>query len=326
MKHRRLFALLALFACMLALTACGDDDDESANESGAQTTEAAASGIESNPDNGKVTITVGSKNFTEQKVLGEVYAQGLEAAGYKVAKQLNLGDEKTAQKALQGGEIDGYPEYTGTALLSLCEVPTDDIPKDPQQAFEDTKACFAEDELTAFPPTPFTSSNEVGVKQEVAQKLGLTKISDLAKVDQDFTLYGSPECRQRTDCLLGLRQTYSLDFKKFTPVDIDLRHQVLERGEDVASIVFTTDPQNKREKIVLLEDDKGMFPPYNSTFVVRDEVAQQAGPDLPKVLEQIQGGLTDEVMQELNARVDLDKETPEQVARAYLQESGLVAS
>jgi len=328
MKHRTLFALLGLFACMLALSACGDDDDESAGttEAGTPTTEAAASGIESNPDNGKVTITVGSKNFTEQKVLGEVYAQGLQAAGYKVRKQLNLGDEKTAQRALKQGEIDGYPEYTGTALLSLCEVPTDQIPKDPQQAFADTQACFERDQLTAFTPTPFTSSNEVGVKKEVASQYGLSKISDLAKVDQDFTLYGSPECRQRTDCLLGLRQTYKLGFKKFTPVDIDLRHQVLERGEQVASIVFTTDPQNKRENIVLLEDDKGMFPPYNSTFVVRDEVAEQAGADLPKVLEQIQGGLTDEVMQELNARVDLDKETPKQVAQAYLQEAGLIAS
>ena len=327
MKHRRLFALLALFACMLAIAACGDDDEDSkSSDAGTQTTEAAASGITENAENAKVKITVGSKNFTEQKVLGEVYAQGLEAAGYKVAKELNLGDEKTAQKSLKQGAIDGYPEYTGTALLSLCEVPTDDIPKDPQQAFDDTKACFAKDGLTAFPPTPFTSSNEVGVKQAVAKQYGLSKISDLSKVDQDFTLYGSPECRQRTDCLLGLKQTYGLAFKKFTPVDIDLRHQVLERGDEVASIVFTTDPQNKRENITLLEDDKGMFPPYNSTFVVRDEVAQQAGPDLPKVIEQIQKGLTDEVMQELNARVDLDKETPEQVAQSYLQESGLVAS
>ncbi len=329
MKHRRLFALLSLFACMLALTACGDDGDEGdggGSQAPAETTPAAADQIRRDPANGKVTITVGSKNFTEQKVLGEIYAAGLEAAGFKVEKELNLGDEKTAQRALKQGEIDGYPEYTGTALLSLCGVKTDDVPKDPMQAFEDAKACFARDGLTAFPPTPFTSSNEVGVKREVASELGLSKISDLAKVDQDFTLYGAPECRQRTDCLLGLRQVYSLRFKRFTPVDIDLRHQVLERGSRVASIVFTTDPQNKRENIVLLEDDKGMFPPYNSTFVVRDEVAQQAGPDLAKVVEQIQQGLTDEVMQELNARVDLDKETPNQVAQAYLQEAGLIAS
>jgi osmoprotectant transport system substrate-binding protein len=327
MKHRRLFALLALFACMLAIAACGDDAEDS-GAGGAQTsgqTQASGDAIQRNERNAQTTITVGSKNFTEQKVLGEIYAQGLQAAGYRVDKELSLGDEKTAQRSLQQGAIDGYPEYTGTALLSLCDVPTDEIPKDPQEAYAQARDCFKEDQETAFPPTPFTSSNEVGVKQAVAQANGLRKISDLSKVDQEFTLYGSPECRQRTDCLLGLQQTYGLKFAKFTPVDIDLRHQVLDRGDKVASIVFTTDPQNKRENIVLLEDDKGMFPPYNSTFVVRDEIVRQAGDDLPKTISKLQKGLTDEVMQELNARVDLDKETPEAVAGQYLQESGLVS-
>ena len=332
MKHRKLFALLTLFACMISLSfvlsACGDDDEESGGGGGettAQTQEPASGQIQRDDANAGTSITVGSKNFTEQKVLGEIYAQALEAAGYKVRKSLDLGDEKTAQKALKQGEIDGYPEYTGTALLSLCGVATDAIPKDPALAFEETKKCFAKDGLTAYPPTPFTSSNEVGVTQETAERLGLQKISDLKGKDKDLTLYGSPECRERTDCLLGLQQTYGLKFKKFTPVDIALRHEVLKRGDNVVSIVFTTDPQNKRENLVLLEDDKGMFPPYNSTFVVRDEVAKKAGAGLPKVLDQVQTGLTDEVMQELNARVDLDKEKPEDVAAAYLSESGLVA-
>jgi osmoprotectant transport system substrate-binding protein len=330
MKHRKLFALLTLFCCMVALSAalsaCGDDEEDGGTGGSTQAeTQAGGDQIQRNEANAKTSITVGSKNFTEQKVLGEVYAQALEAAGYKVSKSLDLGDEKTAQKALKQGEIDGYPEYTGTALLSLCGVATDAIPKDPMQAFEDAKTCFAKDGLTAFPPTPFTSSNEVAVTQETAKRLGLQKISDLKGKDRQLTLYGSPECRQRTDCLLGLRQTYGLRFKKFTPVDIALRHEVLKRGDDVVSIVFTTDPQNKRENLVLLEDDKGMFPPYNSTFVVRDEVAEQAGEDLPAVLEKVQKGLTDEVMQELNARVDLDKEQPAEVATAYLRESGLIA-
>jgi osmoprotectant transport system substrate-binding protein len=334
MKHRKLFALLTLFACMISLSlvlaACGDDDEDggTSGDTTAQSTDTTSAGnqIQRNDANAKTTITVGSKNFTEQKVLGEIYAQALAAAGYKVKKSLDLGDEKTAQKALKQGEIDGYPEYTGTALLSLCGVPTDDIPKDPALAFDETKKCFAKDGLTAFPPTPFTSSNEVAVTQETADRLGLQKISDLKGKDKDLTLYGSPECRQRTDCLLGLQQTYGLKFKKFTPVDIALRHEVLKRGDNVVSIVFTTDPQNKRENLVLLEDDKGMFPPYNSTFVVRDEIASKAGADLPKVLGQVQQGLTDEVMQELNARVDLDKETPADVAAAYLSESGLTGS
>ncbi len=108
------------------------------------------------------------------------------------------------------------------------------------------------------------------------------------------------------------------------PVDIALRHEVLTKGQADVSIVFTTDPQIKREKFVLLEDDKDMFPPYNSTLVVRDQTIEQAGPDLEEVVGQVNEGLTDEAMQELNARVDLDKETPKAVASQYLQETGLV--
>ena len=311
-------ALIAVLLSALALGACGDDDDD--DDGGG----AAAAQIERNEANAETTITVGSKNFTEQKVLGEIYAQGLEAAGFTVEKELNLGDEKTALKAVKGGEIDAYPEYTGTALLSFFGVAANEIPKDPAVAFEDAKAGFAEEGLVAYPPTPFTSSNEVALTSEKADELGVTTISDLSEHDQDLTLYGSPECRQRTDCLLGLEQVYGLDFKRFVPVAIDLRHEVLTSGKADLSIVFTTDPQIQREGFVLLEDDEGMFPPYNSTLVVREEVANEAGEELERVLSQVQEGLTDEVMQELNARVDLDKKTPEQVGREYLEESGLL--
>ena len=179
-------------------------------------------------------------------------------------------------------------------------------------------------DLTALPPTPFVSSNEVAVTKETADKEGLAKISDLEGKSQNLTLYGTPECRQRLDCLLGLQEVYGLEFKKFVPVDIALRHEVLSKGQADVSIVFTTDPQNKREGFVLLEDDKGMFPPYNSTLVVRDDIVDKAGPDLPEVVGRVNEGLTDEVMQELNARVDLDKQTPKDVAGQYLEESGLV--
>jgi osmoprotectant transport system substrate-binding protein len=325
-RHRWLALLIALLAASFTFAACGDDDDDDGGggDGGSETSEAAAGTIEKNDANSKVKITVGSKNFTEQKVLGEIYAQAFEAAGYSVDTQLNLGDEKTALKAIESGEIDAYPEYTGTALGSFFGVDSDKIPKDPEQAFEDAKAGFAEKDLTAFPPTPFTSSNEVAVTQETSDELGLTKISDLSESAGDLTLYGSPECRQRNDCLLGLQQVYGLKFKKFTPVDIALRHEVLENGQADVSIVFTTDPQIKRNNEVLLEDDQGMFPPYNSTLVVRNQTVEEAGPDLEEVVGLVNEGLTAEVMQELNARVDLDKETPEAVAGQYLSESGLV--
>jgi osmoprotectant transport system substrate-binding protein len=324
MRTHRWLVLLMLVVAAFALAACGDDDDDEGGSAETTTEEAASSAIEKDDANASTSITVGSKNFTEQKVLGEIYAQALAAAGYKVDTQLNLGDEKTALKAIEGGDIDAYPEYTGTALLSFFGAKADELPKDPQQAYDQAKQGFAEDDLTAFPPTPFTSSNEVAVTNETADKHGLTKISDLAKVDDQLTLYGSPECRQRLDCLLGLEQVYGLKFKKFTPVDIALRHEVLTKGQADVSIVFTTDPQIKREGEVLLEDDKGMFPPYNSTLVVRNEVADKGGASLEDVVTKVNEGLTDEAMQELNARVDLDKKTPEQVAGEYLSETGLV--
>lgn len=319
MKHRRLFALLGLFACLLGLVACGDDGDD-----GTSGTAAKKGAITRNPENADTTIRVGSKNFTEQIVLGEIYAQGLEAAGYRVERELNLGNENVAQQALADRKIDGYPEYIGTALLSICDVPAEAAPKDPAIAFKDVRECFASRGVTALEPTPFTSSNEVAVSADTADRYGLIRISDLKKVDQDFTLYGSQECRERSDCLAGLQDVYGLKFKTFAEIPVSERHEALKRGAQLASIVFTTDPQNRRDGIVLLEDDLGMFPPNTSSFLVRNDVAEQAGPDLPRVIARLQRGLTDEVMQELNARVDLDKQTPAQVATDYLDQARLV--
>jgi osmoprotectant transport system substrate-binding protein len=324
MRRHRWLMLLALLVAALAVAGCGDDDDDSGNGAADTSSEQPASQIQKNDKNSSTKVTIGSKNFTEQKVLGEIYAQALTAAGYSLSKELNLGDEKTALKALEGGDISAYPEYTGTALLSFFGYTADKLPSDEGEAFDLAKEGFAKKNLTALPPTPFVSSNEVAVTKETADKLGLSKISDLKGKSQDLTLYGSPECRQRLDCLLGLEKVYGLKFKKFVPVDIALRHEVLKKGQADVSIVFTTDPQNKREGFVLLEDDKGMFPPYNSTLVVRNDVLDKAGPDFAKTVELVNKDLTDEVMQELNARVDIDKSTPEQVAGEYLKETGLI--
>jgi osmoprotectant transport system substrate-binding protein len=326
-----LLAALAAIVTALVLAACGSSNNSnstgnSGTTQGTTSTAAApAAAIKSDPANAKITITVGSKNFTEQKVLGEVYAQAFQAAGYKVKKQLNLGDEQTALKALKGGQISGYPEYTGTILLSFLNTPAAKLPTDSQKAYQLAKAGMAKQQVTAFPPTPFTSSNEVGVTKQNADKLGLTKISDLASKAKSLTLYGSPECRTRRDCLLGLEQVYGLKFKKFVPINLDQRHEVLKSGQADLSIVFTTDPQIKRDNEVLLQDDKHMFPPYNSTFLVTDKVASKAGPDLAKTIDLVNQKLTADVMQELNARVDLDKDTPAAAAQAYLKQFKLIS-
>ena len=322
---RLLLLLLALALPGALVSACGSEDSPDGEGAATPTAEAAADAIQRDGANADVKLTIGSKNFTEQRVLGEIYAQGLRAAGYEVQTKLDLGDEHVALKALEDGEIDAYPEYTGTALQSFFGKQPDELPKSPRAAFREAKQGFAKRGMVAFPPTPFTSSNEVAVTRETAEKLGLQTISDLEDKAGDLTLAGSPECRQRFDCLRGLERVYGLEFGRFMQVPIPQRHEVLTSGKADISIVFTTDPQIQRESEVLLEDDRSMFGPQNSTLVMRKETADRAGPDLPRTLEQIQKLLTDENMQELNARVDLDGQQPAAVAKAYMTENGLLA-
>jgi osmoprotectant transport system substrate-binding protein len=315
-----LLMAVATLACTGLLAACGGDDNKS-SDSGSTSGQL----IERNTDNAGKKITVGSKNFTEEFILGEIYAQALQAAGYDVKKELNLGDAEIAFKALKAKEIDGYPEYTSTALTSFFNVQPQDMPKDAQTAVDQARAQFTRAGLVAFNPTPYTSANAVGTLKKTADRLGLTKVSDLKGKSQNLTLYGSPECRQRVDCLVGLEKYYGLRFKKFTPVDIGLRYDVLDKGQADLSIIFSSDAQlSTRDDVVTLEDDKKVFPPGNAIFVARKQKTDEAGPDLKSTVENVQKGLTERVMQELNARVDVDREEPRAVARAYLRESGYI--
>jgi glycine betaine/choline ABC-type transport system substrate-binding protein len=313
----------ALFAAVLALVlafgvvACGGDNDNNSGGGGS---------IKSNPKNGKVSLTIGSKNFTEEYILGEIYAQALQAAGYKIKTQLNLGDSNIALKALKDGQIDGWPDYTAPILEQFFGFQTQQIPANPQVAYQKAKAEFEKQGMTAFPPTPFADANAVGTLKTTADKLGLKTVSDLKGKSQDLTLYGSPECRQRLDCLLGLERVYGLKFKKFTPVDIGLRYDVLDKGQADLSILFTSDAQLavNKDKYVLLDDDKKIFKAGNLIFITTQDAVQKAGPDYQKTIEQVQQGLTLRVMQELNSRVDIDKQKPADVANQYLKESGYI--
>jgi len=318
--------MLVTIAASLALAACGgsNDDSTSTSASGGQTSASSGNTIQSSSATKGKTVTIGSKNFTEEFILGEIYAQALQAAGYTVKKQLNLGSEQIALKAVKSGQVDAYPEYTGTALTSFFDKKATDVPRDEQKAYQEAKAGFAKSNLTALPATPFTNSNGVGMLKSKAQKLGITKISDLTSKGSSLTLYGTPECRQRPDCLLGLQDVYKIKFKKFVPVDPGLRHKVLDSGQADTSIVFTTDGQLAQGKELLLKDDKHMFPPYNVTLVFRNEALKKLGPEAQKTIALVQKGLTTEAMQELNSRVDIDKQTPQQVAKDYLTESGYV--
>jgi glycine betaine/choline ABC-type transport system substrate-binding protein len=321
-----LIALLAVLCLGLAFAACGGDDEPSSSGGGSGSSggsEPAGNEIQKVDGAEGKSITVGSKNFTEQYVLGEIYSQALEAAGFTVKKQLNLGSELLAYKALQAGKVDAYPEYTGTALTSFFGVKTADVPRDAQKAYEDTKAGFAEKDITALAPTPFENTYRLGMTKEKAAEVGDPKtISDLSSSAKDLSISGFPECKQRQDCLLGVQDAYGLKFKKF--VTSEQKYQVLDSGDADVAFIFTTDGDLASGKYAILDDDKKFFPPYNITFAIRNEALDTIGPEGQKVIEDVQKPLTEDVMQELNARVDVDKQKPEEVAKAYLESAGFL--
>ena len=317
--RRALFALLAAVVVAAGLAACGSSSSSPASGGG-------NAAIQSNPANGKVTLTVGSKNFTEEYILGEIYAQALQAAGYNVKKQLNLGSETVALKALQTGNISGYPEYTSTALQTFFHVQPQDIPTSAQGAYNMAKARFEKEGLTAFPPAPYSSANALGTLSSTAKKLGVTTISDLKGKSQNLTLAGPSECRQRIDCLVGFQKDYGLQFKSFSPIDPALRYQVLDKGDADLSILFTTDAQlfTDPNKYTLLTDDKHVLTPGYPMFVTTQKVVKEAGPDFEKTIVAVQKDLDLKTIRELNARVDVDKQQPSAVAHQYLKAAGFV--
>jgi glycine betaine/choline ABC-type transport system substrate-binding protein len=320
---KRLSVLLAIVTA-LVVSACGSSDDSNTTSGSTGSGSSNANVIKSNSANGSKSVTIGSKNFTEEFILGQIYAQALQAAGYKVKTELNLGSEQIALRAVKSGQVDAYPEYTGTALTSFFKLKATDVPHDEQKAYDLAKTNFAKDNLVALPHTPFTDSNGVGMLKTEADKLGVKTISDLKGKSTTLTFSGTPECPQRPDCLLGLEQVYGLKFKKVVPVDPSLRYSVLTSKKAQVGIVFTTDGQLAQGKVSLIQDDKHLFPPYNVTLVFRKATLDKLGPDAQKTVALVQKGLTTEAMQELNSRVDIDKQTPAAVAKEYLKESGYI--
>ena len=204
-------------------------------------------------------------------------------------------------------------------------MPADQIPANAQEAYAQAKAKLAKEGVETFPPTPFADSNAVGTLTSTAEKNNLTDISDLKGVSQNMVLAGSPECRERIDCLVGLEKNYGLTFKKFTPVDIGLRYTVLDKGDADLSILFTSDAQlANSKKYTILKDDKELIPSGNVIFLASKKVVDQAGPDFGDTIEKVQGNLTLPVMQELNSEVDIDKKQPAEVAQHYLKSSGYI--
>jgi glycine betaine/choline ABC-type transport system substrate-binding protein len=321
---RALVAALSALVLAVAMAACGSDDNGGGGGGGGGSSSGgSAKLIKKNSANASKSVTVGSKNFTEQFILGNIYADALTAAGYKVKKELNQGSEVVAYKALKQGEIDGFPEYTGTTLTSDYGVKVTDVPKDAEKAYQEVKTKAAGDDITALPQAPFDNTYRLGMTKAEAAKVGNPKTSsDLKGKSEKLIVNGFPECRQRPDCLLGVEKTYGLKFKKF--LANESKYEVLDKGQADVAFVFTTDANLATNKYAILDDDKKLFPPYHISFMINSKKLKELGPDAQKVIVSVQKGLTEPVMRELNSRVDLDKKKPDVVAQEYLKESGYI--
>lgn len=265
-------------------------------------------------------VRVGSKNFTEQFILGELYAQALEANGIKTEKKLNLGGTLIAHKALEEKQIDLYPEYTGTILLAVLK---QESMTDAKAVYDKVKSAYAEKGLVVLNQAPVNNTYVLVVRPDTAQKYKLQTDSDLAKVSKELKLGAGPEFRDRKDGLPGLRDKYGMQFKEDLQLAIGLRYQALKNDEIQVVNGYSTDGMISAMKLARLKDDKNLWPPYYIVPVVRKEVLD-ANPKIADVLNRVSASLDDATMAEMNYKVDGEKMEPKDVAHDFLKAKGIV--
>ncbi len=267
-------------------------------------------------------IRVASKDFTEQFILGEMYALLLEDAGFKVERKLNLGGTPVAQKALEAGEIDLYPEYTGTGLLTVLKLPTN---SDRQEVYNTVSREYkSRYNLVWLEPAPMNNTQGLAMTREDSEKYGIKTISDLAAKAEQIRLVAAPEFAEREDALPGLKRVYGgFNLKEFIPVASGLRYKTLLADQAEVTTAYGTDGQIAAYDLVTLKDDKHLWPPYQVAPVVRQAVLD-ANPKIRETLNKLAPKLTDETMRRLNHEVDGNKKEPAAVAKEFLKQEGLL--
>lgn len=326
MRNSRIGVVGAMFTVLtLLLGACGGSGDDagsvnSESGSGAESgsgreDEGTCTGFSGDSD-----LTVGGTNFSEQEIVAEIYAQCLEAAGFGIDKKLKIGSREIVLPALENGDIDLYPEYVGTLLTFLKGTPTTDVDK----TVADLQALLTPKKLTLLEPAPAEDKNGFAMTKAKASQLGVKTLSDLEGKSDDLVFGAGPECEQRPLCLIGLKETYGLDFKEIKKLDSGgpLTKDALEKGDIDVGLIFTSDGAVAARGFVVLEDDKELQPPDNVIPIIRDEKLEG---DVEELLNAISAKLTTDDLSDLNKQVDIDKADPADVAREWLVDNGFLA-
>jgi osmoprotectant transport system substrate-binding protein len=320
MANARLLVLLAVIAAFV-IGGCGDDDDGGGGGGGTGT----SSSSNEQPGEGKPGVTIGTKDFTEEFVLGNLYAQALEAKGYKVTLKENIGATEIIDKALTSGEIDAYPEYTGVSLSVVAK--NDILAESPEQTQKLVKEFYEGRGQVVSDATPFQDTDAIATTKEFAEKNNLTEVADLADISGGFTVGARPEFKSRFNGLKGMEQVYGIKNAKFKQLALGLQYPSLDKGDVDTANVFSTDAQLASGKYTVLEDPKGVFGFQNVYFVInKDKYEALGGQEFMDVINSVNALLTEEAMTSMNAAVDLDKKKPADVAKAFLDANGLGAS
>jgi osmoprotectant transport system substrate-binding protein len=309
-RHHRLRIAGVALVCVALFASCTSDSDSVADPQASS---------------GGRPIVIGSFDFSESRILAEVFGQALEDRGYAVTRLENVASREVMEPALEQGFVDFVPEYQGTALTFVGlghEIPSAST----RETHRRLTNVLRDKGIAVLDYAPAENKNEVVVTEATAHRYRLKNISDLQSVAQQLVIGGPPECPSRPLCLDGLQDTYGLRFKEFRPLDAGgpMTVAALEGGEVDVGILFTTSPAIPIRRLVVLGDDRNLQPSENIVPVVRKEVADTHGRDFTELVNTITERLSTDTLRRLNQRVELGGEAPAEVARRWLVLQGLV--
>jgi osmoprotectant transport system substrate-binding protein len=308
--------MTVLFA--LASAGCGSAATRSAGAASSTSAPSAAA----RPGAGKPAVTLGTKNFTEELILGQLYAQALRAKGYAVTLKSNIGPSEQVDRALAAKRIDGYPEYTGTILSVFGH--NAGRPSSSSQAYRLAAGVERHRGAVLLAMAPASDTDVIVTKPAYASQHRLRSLADLARLGSSATLAGPPEFRTRFNGLIGLKQDYGITALRFLPLPIGSQYQALGSDRAQLAVGFTTDGNLTRGGFVMLSDPKGTFGFQNVTFVVRSAVLSREGPAFAQTINAVSARLSTQALRVMNADVALDQQNPSAVAQQFLGANGLL--
>jgi osmoprotectant transport system substrate-binding protein len=267
------------------------------------------------------TVIIGTKNFPEEFILGQLYKQALEAKGFKVSYKENIGSTELIQTSLTSGKIDMYPEYTGVIVQDVFHHTLS--AKTASGTYQLAKQLEAKKGYTLLKPTPFFDTDVVAVTNATAKKFGLKSIGDLKKAGS-FKLGGFPECKTRNTCFLGYTKQYGITNASFLPLAGISAYAALDAGKVLAADVFSTDPPlGKGSKYTVLADPKHVTGFQNVAPIVKGTVASALGSKFTSTVNAVSATLTQNAIVAMNKAVIVNKQSAASVAKAFLKANHL---